>query len=154
MQQHSATQSQMHYTSKMPKAVLGTNIITCTTCSSKPAYIWKHACLRHWKSPGQKSSKCIYSPKRPKRCKSSGLGNSLMQCKSYSSLKNIVHLWQRWSKNVLKQCVETHCFCRLSTGAFDLHFWFLFGQATLTALSFFFMCTKRKSNSSFSFHLQ
>lgn len=38
---------------KMPKAVLGTSIITCITCSSKPAFIRKDVCLRHWKCQGQ-----------------------------------------------------------------------------------------------------
>lgn len=131
----------MNYISKMPKAVLGTNIITCITCSSKLAFIWKDVCLGCWKGQSQKNSKCIYSLKRPKRSKNSGLGNSLRQWKALLHWKTL-HICDNDGE---KACVKTVCFHTLFLQtfyrcfcAFDLHFLCLFSQATLIALFFFF----------------
>lgn len=119
MPHHTATQSQMNCTSKMSKAVLGTNIITCITCSSKPAFIWKDVCLGCWKGQSQKNSKCIYFLKRPKRSKSSGLGNSLMQWKAALHWKTL-HICDNDGEKV---CVKTVCFHTLFLQTFYRCIW-------------------------------
>lgn len=144
----------MNYISKMPKAVLGTNIITCITCSSKLAFIWKDVCLGCWKGQSQKNSKCIYSLKRPKRSKNSGLGNSLRQWKALLHWKTL-HICDNDGE---KACVKTVCFHTLFLQtfyrcfcAFDLHFLCLFSQATLIALFFFFFLRVWRENQTLLF---